>query len=119
MADWSTPNDLLSCPNCGGQLQELCEPANEYHTVDSWFYRCACGWADSRPARYDSTSENRIKAALDLVLRFGGIDGAHHKQWLLDQIVRSLVKDYDGWVREFEAGEDGPQTYRWDKGIAP
>lgn len=58
--------------------------------------------------------------ALDLIRTYGGIDGDHHKQWVLDQVVRALTGgEYRKWVREFERGEDGPKTYEWDKGIAP
>lgn len=28
-----------------------------------------------------------IKQALALIDRYGGVDGAHHKQWVLDQVV--------------------------------
>ena len=57
---------------------------------------------------------------LGLIGKYGGTDGAHHKQWLLDQIVREITgKDYEKWVSEYEDGEDGPETYLWDKGIAP
>jgi hypothetical protein len=61
----------------------------------------------------------RIAKALDLIFQYGGIDGGHHKQWVLDQVVRKLAPNYRAWVKEFEAGEDGPKTYEWDKGIAP
>ena len=48
------------------------------------------------------------------------IGGDHHKQWVLDQIVRELTGDnYNKWVADYEAGEDGPKTYHWDTGIAP
>lgn len=57
--------------------------------------------------------------ALDLIEEWGGIDGGHHKQWLLDQLVRELSPDYEQWVKDYESGEDGPHTYEWDKGIAP
>lgn len=56
---------------------------------------------------------------LMLIQEWGGIDGAHHKQWLLDQLVRVMTTDYEKWVKEFEAGEDSPNTYSWDVGIAP
>lgn len=60
-------------------------------------------------------SENRIKEALDFIERYGGIDGAHHKQWVLDQLVLILAPDYEGWVSDYEeCGE-----YEWDRGIAP
>ncbi len=65
------------------------------------------------------SEEQRTADALDLIHRYGGIDGAHHKQWLLDQIVRVLAKDYEAWVAEHCDGEDGPDTHEWDEGIAP
>ena len=59
-------------------------------------------------------------AALELIHRYGGIDGGHHKQWVLDQVVRLLTGDgYDEWVRETCDGKDGPHTYEWDTGIPP
>ena len=82
--------------------------------------------------------------ALRLIHDLGGIDGGHHKQWLLDQIVRTLTgcpietreavdsrgasfthevlgesDAYREWVRAFEDGEDGPRTYEWDTGCPP
>lgn len=65
------------------------------------------------------TNEDRIKKALDVIERFGGIDGEHHKTWVIDQVVRALVRDYPAWVIEHTAGEDGPETYDWDVGIPP
>ena len=57
---------------------------------------------------------------LALIAEYGGIDGGHHKQWIVDQIVRILTgPEYNEWVGMWEAGEDGPQTYKWDSGIAP
>lgn len=77
--------------------------------------------------------EDRIEAALDLV---GNIDGAHHKQWIIDQMVRVLTgggDSYEGWVKAYEAcdgeckrhhdvvggDEDCDEGYFWDEGIAP
>ena len=62
---------------------------------------------------------NNTKTALELINDYGGIDGAHHKQWLLDQLVRVLAVDYDEWVTRYEYGEDGARTYEWDEGIPP
>ena len=62
--------------------------------------------------------EKRIKA-LELIEEYGGIDGAHHKQWLLDQLVQLLSNDYWAWLKKWQAGEEGPKTYTWDTGIAP
>lgn len=83
--------------------------------------------------------------ALYFVTVYGGIDGAHHKDWVLDQVARVLngteviVKEakweggyaelrvslgepsqrYLDWVTEIKFGEDGPDTYGYDEGVAP
>lgn len=63
--------------------------------------------------------QDRIDSALDLA-SYGQIDGAHHKTWVIDQIVRALTGDnYEAWVADYCNGEDGPDTYEWDEGIAP
>jgi hypothetical protein len=61
----------------------------------------------------------KIVKIIDLIGEYGGIDGAHHKQWLLDQILRVALDNYGDWVGEYCDGEDGPNTYEWDTGIAP
>jgi hypothetical protein len=66
-----------------------------------------------------ATYKEKVKKALDLIDEWGGIDSGHHKQWLLDQLVRVLSDDYDEWVNSYQDGEEGPETYEWDTGIAP
>ncbi len=67
----------------------------------------------------DLSSKLKIKKALS-VAEYGAIDGAHHKMWVIDQMVRELTgDDYQQWVNAFCHGEDGPMTYEWDEGIAP
>lgn len=62
----------------------------------------------------------RERKAIELAVRYGGIDGAHHKAWVIDQMVRILAGDeYENVVRDAKAGEDGTETYEWDEGIAP
>lgn len=62
----------------------------------------------------------KIQNALDLAVRYGGISGEHHKDWVIDQMVRVLAGDgYDELVRKACDGGDGPDTYSWDCGIAP
>jgi len=65
------------------------------------------------------TAEEKIQEALGLAYSYSQIDGAHHKAWVLDQMVRVLVDDYEHWIKEYCDGEDGPETYEWDTGIAP
>lgn len=78
--------------------------------------------------------------ALNEIMDAGGIDGGHHKQWLLDRIVRILTEapmvehvnyntasgvphhyvdygkgpGYEAWISRFEDDD-----YEWDEGIAP
>jgi len=55
-------------------------------------------------------------AAVELIYQYGGIDGSHHKQWLLDQVVRILCgDDYQDWVDSWNDEGGG----EWDTGIAP
>jgi hypothetical protein len=86
----------------------------------------------------------RCLHALAIAMETGGIDGGHHKAWVIDQMVRALLgcptitverHDFDGhpfryqilgespeyleWVQMYETGEDGPGTYEWDRGITP
>lgn len=64
--------------------------------------------------------KKRIEAALNLIGDLGGNPGANQKQWCLDQVVRILSGDgYDEWVCRQKDGEDGPETYDWDVGVAP
>lgn len=83
----------------------------------------------------------RISNALQSVWK---VDGDHHKQWVIDQMVRHLTgcpmidkkgvdhrgneytyqtlgesEEYLQWVRAYCDGEDGPETYEWDEGTPP
>lgn len=65
-------------------------------------------------------SKQKLEEVMDLIERYGQIDGSHHKQWVLDQIARVIKgKDYKKWVKLMKAGEDGPDTYDYDEGCAP
>lgn len=66
------------------------------------------------------TTQDRVDAAVRIGLACGGIDGEHHKQWVIDQMLRVLLGDaYGQAIRDSCAGEDGPDTYYWDEGIPP
>jgi hypothetical protein len=61
-----------------------------------------------------------IGQAIEIAVRWGGIGGDHHKAWVIDQMVRVLAGDgYEELVRDSCDGEDGPNSYDWDVGIAP
>jgi len=64
------------------------------------------------------TDQLRVIHAVSLATRYGGINGEHHKTWVIDQMVRALMTDdaYKQWVVDY--GEDGEDS-GWDVGIAP
>ncbi len=75
----------------------------------------------------DEGDRKRTERALQWARQFGSIDGAHHKAWVIDQMVRALLgsqtgeqtREYAAWLEKQCAGEDGPDTYEWDFGVAP
>jgi len=80
----------------------------------------------------EAISDERIKNAINVITRFGGIDGDHHKAWVLDQAVRALfggkpnrdayesTPEYEQHVKEACEGDNGePDEYEWDQGIPP
>lgn len=91
-----------------------------------------------------NTPQERIQKALAIAVAYGGIDGAHHKDWTIDQMVRALTgcplvtrtetpprgpsyeykaqgdsPEYVKLVADACNGEDGPDSYSWSTGIAP
>ena len=63
---------------------------------------------------------DRINEALNLAIQYGGIDGDHHKAWVIDGIVRALAgEEYSRVVAEACSGEDSPSTDDWDIGTSP
>ena len=58
----------------------------------------------------------RIEKAVEIAFKYGGINGGHHKMWVIDQMLRCLLADqYSAWREEYE--EDG--EYEWVEGIPP
>lgn len=77
-------------------------------------------------AVHDSDIAGQACAVLKLISEYGADDGQHHKQWLLDQVVRKLLvtdKNYEVWVEHFFTEESeacpGDRFEHWDTGIAP
>ena len=79
-------------------------------------------------ARTEELSGMKSKARLREIMRLveqmgGGSDGGHHKQYLIDQIVRVVQGDnYDQWRYDFEYGDGTGGHYpdqflTWDEGI--
>lgn len=70
------------------------------------------------PQTRPRTQEEAISDAVAMILAYGGTDGAHHKQWVLDQTLRILLGvKYEDAIREY-CFRDG-EIYEWDEGIAP
>lgn len=66
------------------------------------------------------TDAQRIYSALEVARQYGGVEGDHHKAWVIDQMCRALLQEgYESWVKEGKAGADGPETYSWEEGVAP
>lgn len=88
--------------------------------------------------------KERIDSALEIARNYGTEDGSSHKMWVIDQMVRELTgcemetkqvidhqgdqyqfqglgksEEYVKWITQTKAGENGPDTYSWDMGIAP
>lgn len=80
----------------------------------------------------------KISNAMMVADIYGAIDGAHHKAWVLDQVIRALTgckfeivngraldikevdhdnpsEEYKAWIAARCEGGD----YEWDEGIAP
>jgi len=71
-------------------------------------------------------TDNTIQDALNIAKKYGQTDGNHHKMWVIDQIVRCLLKDddlnsgrYERWIKNYEENENGEKEYEWDTGIIP
>lgn len=70
--------------------------------------------------KWNRQAAARAEQALNIIQHYGSIEGDHHRCWVIDQVVRALTgEQYDEWVRAMCDGEDGPDTYDWDEGIAP
>lgn len=81
-------------------------------------YKCTqCGCAMEPPIteRSDVRIANAIAVAVNVADSYGTLDGSHHKMWVIDQMVRTLLGgDYQKFVDARKA--DG---YDWDVGIPP
>lgn len=70
---------------------------------------------------------DRIQVALDIAWRYAQVDGAWHKMWTIDQMVRILCgseEEYNAWVAKYTEPFYNEELkcmdyYNWDTGIAP
>ncbi len=93
--------------------------------------------------KLDEIEEAKTKA-VEVAIEYGDIDGAHHKMWVIDQVLRLLTncptikkktfgkrgesyeyevlgesEEYRKLIQEACDGEDGPNSYTHDIGVAP
>lgn len=62
--------------------------------------------------------QDKIDNAILMAVQYGGVDGEHHKAWVIDQMVRILAgEQYTAVVTKAKDGPDGPDTFIWDEGI--
>jgi len=46
------------------------------------------------------------------IVKYAYIDGSHHKQWIIDQVLRRILKhEYNNFIKFID--------YEWDTGISP
>jgi hypothetical protein len=58
-----------------------------------------------------------INKVIQLIFTYGMIDGSHHKQWILDQILRILLlENYNQFIIIYNSDKDYAD---WDIGNAP
>ncbi len=73
--------------------------------------------------RYEKAAN--VPLALEILFRWSQIDGAHHKDYAIDQILRALTgteENYEEFVKDFQGEYDEYEDeydYPWSKGIAP
>lgn len=90
------------------------------------------------------TPEERVQKAIKVLMNYGAVDGAHHKQYALDQTLRVLTgceyeireavdcngakypyqalgesAEYRRVVAEFCDSDNYGEQYEWDVGIPP
>ena len=58
----------------------------------------------------------RIDIAVDTLLRYSPTDGAHHKAWVFDQVLRQLLGSTN-YARKIQSLRD--DDYEWEEGTAP
>ena len=61
-----------------------------------------------------------VTALLELAERYADTDGAHHKQWVIDQMIRLLLQDdYRIWRAAEDQERRAQDRPLWNEGVAP
>lgn len=76
------------------------------------------------PSSYEDDEDSaamRVGTAIEIAWKYGSYEGEHHKEWVIDQMVRALVdeSDYATFVHLVTHDETGELAYEWSEGIAP
>jgi hypothetical protein len=60
--------------------------------------------------------QSKINKAINIATEYGMTDGAHHKQWVIDQMLRTLLgeKPYEKWL---DKKNSDPNYDPWDQGV--
>jgi hypothetical protein len=62
----------------------------------------------------------KIAMALDVIFKYGQIEGDHHRAWVIDQVVRELTGNhYKDFIDVYCEHDGVPNAYEWNEGIAP
>lgn len=106
-------------PNCGScrvdeHELENCLPGDTLTDHNGQVLCIGCGHTNEAGGNHEFC---RPVIAARIAERFGMFDGAHHKQWVIDQMLRALLENkYEDWIRRMNAD---PDYEEWDTGIAP
>lgn len=100
---------------CYKQLIWNCMRCKKFHTYRCPYYKRG----NLRFRRQMRMNEkDKIEKALEIAFLYGQIDGAHHKTWVINEMVMALSDNYAKFISDYETDEDGNE-YSWDCGIAP
>lgn len=68
----------------------------------------------------ESSLQERIHKALEIAWDYANTDGAHHKQWTINEMVNALTGgNFEDLKELYEAELPDGDWYEWDEGIAP
>lgn len=100
----------------GNEYEGLCTVFADSEEEARKIVNAEFGDKPREPTEYEKDLRLRVDEVLDVIFKYGQIDGEHHKTWVIDQVVRLLTKEaYQKWIEDY--CEDG--QYEWDEGITP
>ncbi len=111
-------NDVVSTPYPEVYIKQYVPMCTCQEYVDTINRNCERFCAEYQKEKQSKEHElKRINDAIDVAWKYGGIDGDHHRAWVIDQMLQKMMTpdEYKNFVKEYE--NDG--EYEWYKGIAP